>query len=75
VDDVSETVDDARLIEVEPCGLIVSQGIESGSIRKRRASLFQGISPERFKEWMARSDPFEIMLIGRLPISGEESLG
>jgi len=57
VDDVTETIDDAGAVEINPLRTVHLQRIEACALRERVLRTSHGVSPQGFEQRMPRRNP------------------
>ena len=68
MNDIAQTVDDARTVKIDARSLIVLQRIITSAFAERLLGKAQSVTAERLKEWMTGRDPFQAVLFGGLSV-------
>ena len=70
VDDLPESIHDARPVEVDARRALVLERVEGRALAEDVERLRVGVPPDRLEERMAGRDPLQLLRLGRLAVGG-----
>ena len=71
MDDVAESVDDPRLVEVKTHRGNVFERVEAGALGEGFPPHVETVAAQGFEQRMPWCDPFQVVLLRRFPLRGE----
>jgi len=66
-----QAVDDPGPVEVDPCGRVVGQAVETSPAFEVLLGELEGVAADRLEERMPRRYPLQMVLLGSLPMRGK----
>ena len=74
MDDVTETVDHPRLVEVETRRRFMFKGVKTRALGEGIPPHVETVATQGFEQRVSRRDPFQVVLFRRFPLRGKAGI-